>query len=316
MRRWVLPTLLAFPFVVAIAVDVVRMVVVNPTAELDLLQQSELRFEPAEPVFDLRQHPDGNAADWSEPRFVFGSGWGEVGPAGAWFGGSAAELELEVTGRDHRALLVEARGDRRSGGPLALSVRVNGSDCGRATLGRRFASLRFALPDDALRERSNTVELGLIDPAGGGPVDGRTALVRRVGVAGADAATFVELVEGKSLAIDRGRGTVLIRRAGRLVVPFTTTVSGSVVGLRALFRNPGPQALCRVEFVRRFEGPDRFDVISRRTLTATRRPATRVRQDLRDRGEPCAVLIEVNRDAAAGGVVVSELRVETGPRAR
>jgi LacI family transcriptional regulator len=45
-------------------------------------------------------------------------------------------------------------------------------------------------------------------------------------------------------------------------------------------------------------------------------PLTTVRQDLRDRGEPCAVLIEVNRDAAAGGVVVSELRVETGPRAR
>jgi hypothetical protein len=316
MRRWVLPAVLAFPFAVAIAVDVVRMVVADRAAGLDLLAVSELRFEPAEPVFDLRRIDGGKAAAWSEPGFVLASGWGEVGAAGAWTAGSVAELELEVAGQDHRALLVEARADRSHGGPLALSVRVNGAECGRETLPRRFEALRFALPDGALRAGFNTVEMGLFDRAGRGPLEGRTALVRRVVVAGADATSFEELVTGRSLAIDRGRGTVLIRRAGRLVVPFTTTASGSVVGLRAVFREPGPQALCRVVFVRRFEGPDRFDVISRRTLTATRRPAARVRQDLRDRGEPCAVLIEVNRDAAAGGVAVSELLVETRPRSR
>ncbi len=65
---------------------------------------------------------------------------------------------------------------------------------------------------------------------------------------------------------------------------------------------------------RRYSGPDRYDVVSERTLRAERSPTARIRQELRDRQEPVALIVDVNPAAAAGGVVLDQLRVEVDRR--
>jgi len=307
--------LIAFPFVVALAFDVVRMVTAVPAPDLEVLEVGELRFEPEDPVFDLRVRAASDPRGWSEPDFALGPGWGETGPEGSWTARAPATLELSLAGSRQRVLFVEARVDRRREGTPALAVAVNGVDCGQATLSRRIEPLRFLLPDGAMEGGLDTVELRVVDPAGR-PADDRTVLVRRVVVAGTTSVSFDELVAGPPLSIDRDRGTVSIRRPGRLVASFTTNSSGSELSCRIRFVKPRSRARVRVVVARRFEGPDRFDVISAKPLTASRPRTARIRQELTDRGESCALLVEVDRAAAEGGVVLSDLRVVAKPSAR
>jgi hypothetical protein len=195
-----------------------------------------------------------------------------------------------------------------------LAAAVNGVDCGRAPLGRRLAACRFVLAEGVAVPRANKVELKLVDARTGQEARGRTALIRRLALAGDEAAAFDELVKPPPLAIDRERGTVLIQRAGRFVAPFSTPRSGSVLSGRLRFRSPDDEAWCRVIVARRYAAPDRFDVVSERTLRAARSHTVKIRQELRDREEPVALIVDVSPAAAVGGVLLDELRVEVGPK--
>jgi len=312
--RWVLPAVIALPFAAAVVIDVVRVLTAEPARARDLLEISALRFDPADPVFDLRRDPPGGDEPWSGPGFTLESGWGQAADEGRWTAAAVAVLRLEAGDGGQRVLLVDARADRGERVPVLLAAAVNGADCGRARLERHLVACRFELPEGVVRPGSNRVELEVIDPRTDRAARDRTALIRRVALAGTGAASFDQLVAQPPPVIDRTRGTVLIRRSGRLTAPFSTLVSGSVLSGRVTFRAPAGDAWCRVTVARRYSGPDRFDVVSERTLRAERSPTARIRQELRDRQEPVALIVDVSPAAAAGGVVLEELKVEVGPK--
>jgi len=313
VSRWLLPTVIALPFVAAVVIDVVRALTAAPVIDRDLLEVTSLRFDPADPTFDLRLGPAGVDEQWTQPEFALVSGWGQAAADGRWTASAAAVVRLELGAGGQRVLLVDCRADRRERGPVLLAAAVNGIDCGRAALGRRLGTCRFALAEGVVRPGSNRLELRLADPRTGQGARGRTALIRRLALAGEEQATFDELVAQPALAIDREQGTVLIRGAGRLVAPFSTPVSGSALSGRVRFRAPASDAWCRVTVARRYAGPDRFDVVSVRTIHAAQSSTARIRQELRDREEPGALIVEVNRAAAEGGVVLQDLRIDVDP---
>jgi len=309
-----LPALIAVPFAVAVVVDVVRVIRRPPAIDRPLLEISAVHFDPADPVFDMRPRPAGVDEPWERPGFSLSSGWGQVTREGQWTAAAEATLRLDLGHGGQRALLVEARADRRARVPVLLAASMNGIDCGRSELGRRLGVCRYALPEGAATPGPNQLELRLVDARTGEEARGRTALVRRFAAAGDGPASFDELVTPPPLTIDRERGTVLIQRAGRFVAPFSTPRSGSVLSGRLRFRNPGDEAWCRVIVARRYAASDRFDVVSERTLRAARSHTVKIRQELRDREEPVALIVDVSPAAAAGGVLLEKLRVEVGPK--
>lgn len=314
VARWLLPALIALPFAAAVVVDVVRVVRRPPAVDRPLLELSVLRFEPADPVFDLRARAAGAGEKWERPEHSLASGWGQAAAEGTWTAGASAALEVDLSQGGQRVLLVEARADRRARDPLLLAASMNGVDCGRSELGRRLGVCRFSLPEGAARPGPSQLVLRLVDARTGEEARGRTALIRRVALAGDGLAVFDELVTQPPLAIDYVRGTILIQRAGRLVASFSTPRSGSVLSGRLRFRSPGDEAWCRVVVARRYAAPDRFDVVSERTLHAARSHTVKIRQQLRDREEPAALIVDVSPAAAAGGVVLEELKVEVSPK--
>ena len=306
--RWILPVLIALPFVVAVTYDLVRALRTAPPADLSLLASSELRFEPAEPVFELgeaRRH-----AAWSEPPPRLSSGWGETVEKGSWTAGHVATVEIELADAGGGALFVEARADRRRRQPVALVLAVNGLDCGTVRLRRRFEPLRFELPAGTLRRGPNLISLRIVRRPGGEPAEGRTLLVRRLVVTGADRRNIGELLSEPPLVVDHERETVAIRQAGRLILPFETPSSASVVSLKLRLSGPRPSGRCRVVVARRFVSPEQYDIVGERELDGTLSRRVRLRQRIESRGESSAVIVEVDPAAAAAGVVLSELRVE------
>lgn len=314
LPRWVLPALIALPFVAAAVFDLARRVVAEPAPDLDLIQSSDLRFEPLDPVFDLRAPNPSGATAWTEPSILTTSGWAAVTPAGSRMAGNTATLEVEVGAGSHRVLFVEARGDRRAVPVIALSVRANGIDCGRAALAPGFEALRFTLPAGAVEPGRNVLELRILDSTDGRSAEGRAVVVRRIALSAEHEAAFAGLVATSALVVNRERGLVLVHRPGRLVAPFTTRTSGSLLRCRVRFRDPTAQSQCRVIVARRYAGPDRYDVVSDRTVIPSRKRGARIRQELRDRGERGALIVEVNREAAEGGLLLTELRVESRPK--
>jgi hypothetical protein len=302
------------PFAVAVVVDVVRVIRRPPAVDRPLLEISAVHFDPADPVFDLRCRPTGGGDGYTLPGFDLVSGWAQVTHEGQWTAAAEARLRLDLGHGGQRTLLVEARADRRARGPVLLAASMNGVECGRSELGRRLGVCRFALAEGVARPRANQLELKLIDARTGEEARGRTALVKGLAVAGDGAAAVNELVTPPPLGIYHERGAVLIQRAGRMVATFETPRSGSVLSGRLRFRNPDDEAWCRVIIARRYAGPDRFDVVSERTLRAARSHTVKIRQELRDREEPVALIVDVSPAAAAGGVVLEELTVEAGPK--
>jgi hypothetical protein len=312
--RWLLPAVIALPFAAAVVIDAVRVLTAEPARARNLLEVSALRFDPADPVFDLRRDPPGGDEPWSGPGFTLESGWGQAVDEGRWTAAAAAVLRLEAGRGGQRVLLVDGRADRGERVPILLAAAVNGADCGRARLERQLAACRFELPEGVVRSGSNRVELEVVDQRTGREARGRTALIRRLALAGVGTASFDDLVAQPPLVVDRERGSILVRRAGRVTAPFSTQVSGSVLTGRVTFRAPAGDASCRVTVARRYSGPDRYDVVSERTLRPERSPTARFRQELRDRQEPVALIVDVNPAAAAGGVVLDQLRVEVGSK--
>jgi hypothetical protein len=314
IARWLLPALIALPFVAAVVVDVVRVARRPPAVDRPLLEISSLRFDPAEPVFDLRGDAPGSGQGVAGPGFDLGSGWGQVTPEGRWTAAAAATLRLDLGHGGQRVLLVDGRADRGERVPVLLSVAVNGVDCGRARLERHRAVCRFALPEGVGRPGANEVDLELIDAGTGRAAEGRTALIRRLGLAAESAIAFDAIELQPALLVDREQGSVLIRRAGRFVASFSTPRSGSALSGRLRFREPDEAAWCRVVITRRYAGPERFDIVSERTLHASRSRTAKIRQELTDRQEPVALIVEVSPAAAAGGVLLDELNVEVSPK--
>jgi hypothetical protein len=147
------------------------------------------------------------------------------------------------------------------------------------------------------------------------PAADRTLLVRRLALSDDTVEDIPEISSRRSMIVDLEAGTVVVRRAGRLVVLFQVSVGGSELAFRYRFRDPRPGGRADVTVGRRYAGPKRYDVVREIALAADKKTTGRFRQKLHDRGEPSVLFVDVNAAAAEGGFVVQDLKLVARPEA-
>ncbi len=307
-RHWIVPALLALPFVVPVIYDLYRAVSAGDDQGVDLVAVSGngMIFVSSDLVLDLRARPPGRGAgQWVAPSLD--AGWGEATPQGRWTAGDRAELSWTSATDRQRVLFLEARVSRTSGPVPRLLVDVNGRSCGVVKVTEKMAIHPVELGAGEVRIGGNSLELKLVDQASTLRESDRTLLLRRIGFAADATGGFPAPSNRSPVVVDQDARSIVVRRPGRLVVPFEVSTGGSSMSLRYRFRNPEPGSEARVVVGRRYLSPDRYDAMGEWTLRPDQKVTGRLRQTLRDRGETGALLVDVNPAAAANGFVLRDL---------
>jgi hypothetical protein len=313
-NRWLLPTLVALPLAVVAATDVYRLLAPRSFEDTSLLESgSPLTFDRSAMVVDLRADPPRVRGDETRVGVELGSGWGALDPQGRWSDGDRFEVAWTVPVGGQRVLFIEGRIDRNQAAGSRLAVAVNGQDAGGIELNRAMSRRSLSLSCALLFAGVNRLQFRLVDPLTGDADTSRTALIRRLAVAHDGSGGFPTAPDRTPVRRSTDGRSVIVRVEGRLALPFEVPTSGSELRFRYLFRDPDPGASCRVIVGRRYSGPDRFDVVRERLLTADSRAAGGFRQVLRDRGESSALVFHVNAAAARGGFIVENPRIEVRP---
>ncbi len=313
-RHWIAPALLALPFVVALGYDVYRAGSKHEIGSVDLLAGGgeRLEFVSADLVLDLRARPPSTRrGDDVAPDLD--SNWGEATPQGRWTVGNRAALSWPSAGNLQRAMFLEARVSRTSGPPPRLLVAINGRSCGVVKVTEKMGVHLVELAAGQILVGRNSLDLELVDRDSTAGSPDRKLLLRRIGFTADSTGGFPTPFQRKPLTVDPDSGSVVVRRAGRITVPFEVLAGGSSLSLRYRFRDPEPGAQARVVVGRRYEGPDRFDIVREWTLRPGARVGGRLRQTLRDRGERGVVFVDVNSAAADRGFVLREVVVDPVP---
>jgi hypothetical protein len=311
-KRWLVPALLALPFVVVVIVDIAEMATRRTVGEVDLVRQrgDAIRFHPLDSVYDMRNPPAETARgirQGIEPT----EGWGDTTRHGRWTASHRAgvRLNLDVTGR--RILWIECRADRRKGPPPKLAISLNDTPIGVADVTEKTATYRFEVDPPGADKGVNSAGLELLDSRSGSPAVGRTLLVRRLALTGENAAVFPAAKPESPPIVDLEAGTVTIRQAGRFVLPFRLSAGGSTLEFSYRFRNPAPDARVQVIVGRRHTVQGHYRLVREKTLVASAKRSGRFRQILHDRFEPNVLIIDVDEQAAAGGFVIKDLMLTT-----
>ena len=163
-----------------------------PAVDRSLLELSALRFEPVDPVFDLRlarrrRRAVGAAGALTGVGMGAGRGRGQVdrrrlgGPRCRPVAGGAAGAARGGARRPAGAESGSARGVDERRRLWAVGARSPARVC------------RFALAEGVARPRANQLELKLVDAWTGEDARGRTALIRRLAFASDGPAAFDEL---------------------------------------------------------------------------------------------------------------------------
>jgi hypothetical protein len=316
-NRWLLPVLLVLPFAVVAASDVVRLLARHSPEDVSLLESAEpLRFELSAAVVDLRHDPPRAGGSHQHSKLELGPGWGALGPQGRWSEGDRFEVVWIVPVGGQTALFIEGRIDRNQARDSRLAVAVNGRHAGEIQLSRAMTRHALEVADAPLLAGRNRLEFRLLDPSTGAADTSRTTLIRRLAVALDTSRGFPARLQRTPLAVAPDRESVVVRREGRLILPFEVSESGSQLEFRYRFRGPEPDGWARVVVARRYRAPTRYDVARSVTLDAADADAGRFRHVLRDRDEPGALLIWVNAAAARDGFVIKEPRIVVRTRRR
>jgi hypothetical protein len=305
-KRWILPALLALPFLAVAVIDVSRWASFRSLDDVDLLKEhgDSVSFLSSERVVDMRTGPGRDQIPMTK-ELNLDSGWGESTTKGTWTANHRATMtwDLDVAGQS--VLWIECRVDRRKGPPPRLMTFVNGAPCGGAVLSEKTVSHRVNLAVGQVTSGLNEIELRLVSAPPDVPATGRTLLVRRLALTDETAAAIPDPSSRQPVIIKPD--SVLIQSPGRFVLPFRLSVGGSELGFRYRFRDPKPGREATVTVGRRYAGPDRFRVIREKTLTDKSKRAGRFRQILDDRFEPNVLIVDVNAVAAEGGFELREL---------
>jgi hypothetical protein len=117
-------------------------------------------FIAAYPILDLRAEPE-RAAPPPGLGIVLDKGWGPPEPFGRWVVGTHAIVTAFLPDDRPRRLMVECRRfpTDGAGAPQAIHVSLNGHEVGRTELQTGWRSLEWDLPDEALDDGANRIEL-------------------------------------------------------------------------------------------------------------------------------------------------------------
>ncbi len=316
-RRWILPALLALPFVVVAVIDVYRTAARRSLEDVVLLSADPpFEFEPTGLVADFRSQPPGSTGKVGEVQVDFGSGWGDTVSHGRWTAGPRFDLGMALPAGGQTALYIEGRVDRNQDHGSRLMLTIDGREAGGVDLGRKIELRLLSVPAGLLHGGDNRLEFRLGNPSKDHSDVGRTALIKRLAVAADDSGGFPAQPPHRPARLTADGRSVVVTGEGRLTLPFEVPVSGSVLNFRFKFRSPEPGARCRVVVARRYSNPERFDVVREKTIAAGGRGAGRFRQVLRDRGESSALFVFVNAAAARGGFVLRDPTIIIRPNKR
>ena len=310
-RNWIVPALLALPFVVPVVYDVylaVSAVEARPVNLLAVGGEGPI-FVSSDLVLDLRLKPPEKGS-FQNVIPELAAGWGETTPQGRWTSGHRASLSWASATDRPRVLFLEGRVSRASGATPRLLVAVNGRSCGIVKVTEKMAIHLVDMAAAQVRIGSNTLELRLVDQTAPTAESDRTLLLRRVGFAADASGGFPRSSNRRPLVVDENARSVVVRRPGTLILPFEVAAGGSRLSLRDRFRNPEISSEARVTVGRRYVSPDRFDATREWALRPDRRAAGRLRHTLRDRGERAALFVDVNPAAATNGFVLRDLTLD------
>lgn len=313
-RHWIIPALLALPFVVAVSYDLYRAGSAGDVEAVDLLAGGAegLVFVSSDLVLDLRAKPPDPEQDHRVAPNL-DAGWGEATPQGRWTAGNRAVLGWTSATDRQRAMFLEARVSRTPEPAPRLLVAVNGRSCGVVKVTEKMDIYLVEFEAGQIRVGYNTLELKLVGQESTAGVAGRKVLLRRIGFAADATGGFPTPSKRPPLLMDPKARSIIVRRPGRLTLPFKVSAGGSSLSLRYRFRDPEPNAEARVVVGRRYVSPDRFDAMREWTLRPDQKVAGRLRQTLRDRGETGVLFVDVNSAAADGGFVLRDPLLEVVP---
>ncbi len=136
-----LPLLIAAVFVAVGLVDLVQTLrEVEPPPPV-VLRPGSVRFEPWEPVIDLRGGARETGVALLPVPVLIGPLWSPADPSGVWLLGDGGEIGLELSRGGHRAIILEGRPAAGKRPVRSIGISVNGTDCGTAELQAGLAAV-------------------------------------------------------------------------------------------------------------------------------------------------------------------------------
>ncbi len=302
-------TLIALFIAVAVA-DILRTVREVPPPPPQLLGASALRYEPVEPVVDLRLQPADPVVEvFPLPRLAAGQ-WSAPSTRGVWANGPAAGLEIDLAVGGHRVLILDslrARGNPASG---SVRIRINGADCGELELREGFERRRLTLPVDALHSGTNAIVFEFPDMSGAKKPQ-RALLVRRFGLFFDESAGIDEIDGPAPVSVNVTSATVTLRRSGTVDLPFSLDDRTDALQMR--YRFPSDIGRAEVEVLKRVGEEPAGEVILRQSVSSLDGRAGRMRVPLHGRRGDFVFRLRADFEPARPGLRISSLRlVEEG----
>jgi hypothetical protein len=227
-------------FVITAAVDLTRVARQPPRPLPQLPADADVTFEYAESGYDFRHSEDSRPGPVGGSVRLGSDGW-EREARGLWIRRDGAEMEIELSRSDSKALAFELMPSRGANPVYSLGVEVNDIEVGTIDLEKGWSTRVLELPHGSTAEGRNILRFRLLDrPSGAQPW--RAVLLRRMALLqDAEAPQWADLGR-EGLHIRAGRSAVAIRRSGTLRVRFEmdSRVDALVLGYR--FTGPPSRA--------------------------------------------------------------------------
>ena len=158
-----LPLLIASVCVAVAAVDLVQTLrEVEPPPPV-VLQPGSVRFEPREPVIDLRGGARETGVGLLPVPVLIGPLWSPTDPSGVWLLGDGGEIGLDLLRGGQRVIILEGRPAAGKRPVRSIGVSVNGVDCGTSELHEGWQRWGVTVPDGALRPGANQIVVRVPD---------------------------------------------------------------------------------------------------------------------------------------------------------
>jgi hypothetical protein len=300
---------------VAVAVgDLVQWLVEEPLPSPDPTNSVPPRFEPLEPVIDLRAGRENGIVELRPvPRLEPGQ-WHAAEKQGVWASAEAAEIAFDLGTGGHRLLFLECLPARGQHPVRAVTLLVNDRDCGVFSLDPEWGGYWFELPQGIVRSGSNRVTFRFE----GGDLTSeprRMLLVRKLGLfLGTEARDEVD-IHARPLVLDADAEKITIRKAGTLEIPLTLDDRTDAVQFRYRFLAGTGRA--EVAVVQMGEGAGGVDDGLRASVIAERKDRGRIRVPLHGRRGAYLLRVRAVFDPGDAPLLLSSLRlVEEGDPSR
>jgi arylsulfatase A-like enzyme len=221
-------------------------------AQHSLLASFELAtFLPVETVVELH-HPPGSSqslSDADDYLLKLGQGWSRIGQWGTWATGARSTIEARLPVTGARFLYLECRPSpgRPDDPQQAVTVTINGTECGTVELQQGWHEYWLAIDQGLLRPGLNEIGLGYRyhrSPHELGHGQDRRQLAgcfRKLGLVRKDEPSHIELCHSNPIAVDYQRRRVTVTRPGRVMLPLSLPAGPGRLVLAAALALPPHQ---------------------------------------------------------------------------